>query len=144
MEGKKPKKPAAPGFWPMAAPAPAPAPKLEPIPEKKLASKKPIDPELEEKIRRVRARCAAKAKIALSGDRLLEDKLYLTVLANAFEEQAGLRIDVVQRSISNTAVQALEFLKAREEFWNQLQLGHFQATVIKSDKSSKTQYKLRF
>ena len=90
---------------------------------KKLASKKPIDPELEEKIRRVRARCAAKAKIALSGDRLLEDKLYLTVLANAFEEQAGLRIDVVQRNISNTAVQALEFLKAREEFWNQLQLG---------------------
>lgn len=103
VEGKKPKKTTS-GFWGMGGGSggdskaqtmpqllPQPPPKLAPIPEKKMAEvpKKVIAPELEEKIKRVNARCAAKAKIALSADRLLEDKLYLTVLANSFEEHVS-------------------------------------------------------
>jgi hypothetical protein len=32
-------------------------------------------------------------------------------------------MDIVKRNISQTANQALDYLKSREEFWNQLQLG---------------------
>jgi hypothetical protein len=56
--------------------------------------------------------------------------------------QEGGKIDYVQQSISNTAGQALEFLKAREEFWNQLQLGCVPVSALKHDsKSTKSQHK---
>jgi len=45
-------------------------------------------------------------------------------------------VDRVKREISSAAVQALDFLKAREEFWNQLQLG---TVANPMDSKSKTQ-----
>jgi hypothetical protein len=71
----------------------------------------------------VQRRCAQKAKLVLSGDRLLEDKLYLTALAGRMKERKGAQGDMVKKIISKTADQALDFLKDREEFWNQIQVG---------------------
>ena len=71
----------------------------------------------------VQRRCAQKAKLVLSGDRLLEDKLYLTSLSGRIKERGGFQGDFVKKIISKTADQALDYLKAREEFWNQLDLG---------------------
>jgi hypothetical protein len=105
----------------------------EPKPTLKLISLKKIvpailckrgaGPDSEAKMKVVQRRCAQKAKLVLSGDRLLEDKLYLTALSGRIKEREGLKTDIVKRNISQTANQALDYLKSREEFWNQLQLG---------------------
>ena len=51
--------------------------------------------DIAEKIRIVRRRCNQKVQLALSEDRLLEDKMYLKVLALGIEEKPGSDIDVV-------------------------------------------------
>lgn len=88
----------------------------------------------------VQKRCHEKAKIALSGDRLLEDKLYLTTLASGICQKPG-SIDRVKKRISNTAEEALKFLRAREEFWQQLKLGQIDDF---KDKLSKDPVNSRF
>jgi hypothetical protein len=88
----------------------------------------------------VQKRCHEKAKIAFSGDRLLEDKLYLTTLASGICQKPG-SVDRVKKRISNTAEEALKFLRAREEFWQQLKLG--QSDEFK-DKLSKDPTNNRF
>lgn len=63
-------------------------------------------------------------KIYLGTDRLLEDKLYLSILA---EGGIGFRSDVaddtVNGDVAYEAQEALEFLDAREKFWDQIELG---------------------
>ena len=56
--------------------------------------------------------------------RLLEDKVYLSMLA---EGGIGVRADIpednVNEEVAFEAKEALDFLNAREQFWDQLDLG---------------------
>lgn len=64
-----------------------------------------------------------KNKIYMGADRLLEDKLYLTILA---EGGIGFRTDkedTINEDVAYEAQEALEFLDAREKFWDQIDLG---------------------
>ena len=56
-------------------------------------------------------------------DRLLEDKVYLKSLANGIGIRQDVRVDRTNRGVRATASQALDFLRARESFWDQLDLG---------------------
>jgi hypothetical protein len=54
-----------------------------------------VGPHIDEKIRVVRRRCREKCRNALSGDRLLEDKLYLKTLATGIDDKPGTDVDWV-------------------------------------------------
>jgi len=82
------------------------------------------------KMKIVQKRCHEKAKVAFSGDRLLEDKLYLSNLAAGICQRPG-SVDRVKKRISNTAEEALLFLRAREEFWQQLKLGQVEESRLR-------------
>ena len=45
------------------------------------------------------------------------------LLSGRMKERKGGQGDMVKKIISKTADQALDFLKDREEFWNQIQVG---------------------
>ena len=53
--------------------------------------------DIDEKIRIVRRRCNQKVQLALSEDRLLEDKMYLKALALGIEGKPGSDIDMVSK-----------------------------------------------
>ena len=55
-------------------------------------------------------------------DRLAEDKAYLSLLSNRLEPRSDIRHDRVQRKIKKTTSEALDYLKKREAFWDQLEL----------------------
>lgn len=65
---------------------------------------------------------ASKARIT-KVDRLLEDKVYLKSLADGIGIRQDVRVDRTNRNVRATASQALDFLRARESFWDQLDLG---------------------
>ena len=56
-------------------------------------------------------------------DRLSDDKEYLSVLANGIGRRLDILDDGTNKMVKATANQALDFLKARENFWDQLDLG---------------------
>ena len=86
--------------------------------------KRGTGPEAAAKMKRVQRRCHEKAKIVFSSDRLLEDKLYLTSLAGGgMNQRPDVAVDRIKRGISATAEEALEYLRMRDEFWSQLELG---------------------
>ena len=68
-------------------------------------------------------RCKEKAREYMTADRLLEDKNYLTSLANGIGNRPDLDDDEVQKNVSDTAEEVLGFLKLREEFWSQIDVG---------------------
>ena len=55
-------------------------------------------------------------------DRLAEDKAYLSLLSNRLEPRLDISHDRVQRKIKKTTSEALDYLKKREAFWDQLEL----------------------
>ena len=63
-------------------------------------------------------------KVLTSGDRLLEDKVYLSMLAEGgIGTRADMVEDTINEDVSIEAKEALDFLNAREKFWDQLDLG---------------------
>ena len=62
-----------------------------------------------------------------SADRLLEDKMYLSELANNIKQRTPINsndgVDNVYKVVKDTAEEALQFLTDREDFWEQLALG---------------------
>ena len=71
----------------------------------------------------VAERCKAKAKKFLSADRLLQDKDYLVSLSRGIGHRPDVEEDTVEKDIAVTAYEALDFLRSREKFWKQIQLG---------------------
>ena len=73
-------------------------------------------------------------KTSLISDRLFDDKVYLALLAGnlanerpsvpAPDDPFNIKEDEVQIKVKKTAEEALEFLRNREDFWDQLHLGH--------------------
>ena len=57
-----------------------------------------------------------------SSDRLARDKAYLTKLGKQLTPRRDISHDRVQRSIRKTTCETLEYLKKREQFWEQLEL----------------------
>ena len=53
-------------------------------------------------------------------DRLSQDRAYLKKLAKHVTPRRDISQDRVQRSIKKTTTEALEYLKKREQFWEQL------------------------
>ncbi len=51
------------------------------------------------------------------------DKNYLSLLASGSDKQNKVFDDGTSKKVKATANQALDFLKARESFWDQLDLG---------------------
>jgi hypothetical protein len=68
-------------------------------------------------LRKMRVKTPAKI------DRLSDDKEYLSVLANGIGRRLDILDDGTNKMVKATANQALDFLKARENFWDQLDLG---------------------
>ena len=68
-----------------------------------------------------------RSKGSIAADRLLEDKTYLSNLSKRFTQNVCLnnseRGDNVYKGVKDTAEEALQFLKDREDFWDQLALG---------------------
>ena len=63
-------------------------------------------------------------RILTTTDRLLEDKVYLSMLAEGgIGVRADLPDDTVNEDVAYEAKEALDFLNAREQFWDQLDLG---------------------
>ena len=76
------------------------------------------------KLQSDRAACwKMKSKTPAKIDRLSEDKEYLSVLANGIGRRLDIQDDGTNKMVQATANQALDFLKARENFWDQLDLG---------------------
>ena len=65
----------------------------------------------------------SKTKVTPKIDRLAEDKNYLSLLASGVDKQNKILDDGTTKLVKATANQALDFLKARESFWDQLDLG---------------------
>ena len=55
-------------------------------------------------------------------DRLAKDKAYLITLTERLVPRLDLAYDVVQKSIKRTTYETLDYLKKREQFWEQLEL----------------------
>ena len=91
--------------------------------EEEIKEKKRLEKEKEKEKRKNEQKRKA-MKVLTSGDRLLEDKVYLSMLA---EGGIGCRADMVEDYINEDvcieAKEALDFLNAREKFWDQLDLG---------------------
>ena len=69
-----------------------------------------------------------RSKGSIAADRLMEDKAYLSSLANCLTQRNGTNcidgVDMVYKDVKNTAEEALQFLRDREDFWDQLAMGH--------------------
>lgn len=66
----------------------------------------------------------AKTRVLTTSDRLLEDKVYLSMLAEGgIGVRADLPEDHINEDVAYEAKEALDFLNAREKFWDQLDLG---------------------
>ena len=59
----------------------------------------------------------------VSTDRLFEDKVYLAVLEQSLPPRVDLEEDMVQQTVCSTAGETLNFLKRREKFWDQIEIG---------------------
>jgi hypothetical protein len=60
----------------------------------------------------------------MTGDRLLEDKMYLTILAEGgIGTRSDIAEDLINGEVSFEAQEALDFLNTREKFWDQVELG---------------------
>ena len=57
-----------------------------------------------------------------SSDRLSRDKRYLTKLGKEIKSRSDITNDRVQRTIKKTTTETLEYLKKREQFWEQLEI----------------------
>lgn len=57
-----------------------------------------------------------------SSDRLAKDKDYLTTLVERLKTRSDIAHDPVHNSIKKTTFETLEYLKKREQFWEQLEL----------------------
>ena len=55
-----------------------------------------------------------------SADRLSRDKAYLTRLGKQLTPRRDISHDRVQKSIKKTTCETIEYLKKREQFWQQL------------------------
>lgn len=72
----------------------------------------------------IERRNKAKARVLTTSDRLLEDKVYLSMLAEGgIGVRADLPEDYINEDVAYEAKEALDFLNAREKFWDQLDLG---------------------
>ena len=75
-----------------------------------------------------------------TSDRLLEDKMYLSELANNITQRTSTNsndgVDNVYKVVKDTAEEALQFLTDREDFWEQLALGT-DKTLTKKGKKTK-------
>lgn len=91
----------------------------------------------------MKKRCKEKAKLALSSDRLLEDKTYLIGLSRGIGPRPGIDVDEVELEIAETAYEALHFLQGREEFWKQIQLGESGGKHVEAAKKKKREQKKR-
>ena len=84
-----------------------------------------------------------RSKGAVAADRLNEDKLYLDALSNMFTQGVGLDacdggVADVHKEVKCVADEALQFLKDREEFWDQLALGKDNGNKKKGKKAKPT------
>lgn len=79
----------------------------------------------------VAERCRAKAKKFASADRLLQDKDYLVSLSRGIGHRPDVEEDAVEKDIAVTAYEALDFLRSREKFWKQIQLGETAGSLAK-------------
>ena len=66
-------------------------------------------------------RSSRSRKKTISSDRLFEDKVYLAVLARGINLKKNALNSDVEARISDQAGEALEFLREREEFWDQIE-----------------------
>ena len=68
-----------------------------------------------------------RSKGSIAADRLMEDKAYLSSLADCLTKRSGTNciggVDMVYKDVKNTAEEALQFLRDREDFWDQLAMG---------------------
>ena len=55
-------------------------------------------------------------------DRLADDKAYLSLLSSKLEPRNDISYDRVQKTIKKTTSEALDYLRKREAFWDQLEL----------------------
>jgi len=76
-----------------------------------------------------------------TADRLLEDKMYLMLLSNGIGKRTDIRVDGTNRMVQVTAHQALDFLKSRETFWDQLDLGLEQRQAKSSSSKALKSYR---
>ena len=83
-----------------------------------------------------------KLTINLSADRMLEDKVYLSMLAESItkvgiltpEDEGGCGTNSIDTEVRAAASDALNFLRSREDFWEQVDVGKEQ----QQDASSRT------
>ena len=57
-----------------------------------------------------------------SSDRLAKDKVYLISLTERVRRRSDVNYDIVYRNLKKTTFETLEYLKKREQFWEQLEL----------------------
>ena len=65
----------------------------------------------------------ARNRRMIHNDRLLNDKVYLAMLESGIPPRKDMDEDVLTQSISATAGETLTFLKNREQFWEQIEIG---------------------
>ena len=88
--------------------------------EEEIKERKRIEKEKEREKRKNEQKRKA-VKVLTSGDRLLEDKVYLSMLAEGgIGSRADLVDDIINEDVCLEAKEALDFLNAREKFWDQL------------------------
>ena len=91
--------------------------------EEEVKERKRIEKEKEREKRKNEQKRKA-VKVLTSGDRLLEDKVYLSMLAEGgIGSRADLVDDIINEDVCLEAKEALDFLNAREKFWDQIDLG---------------------
>ena len=82
-----------------------------------------------------------RSKSSMAADRLLEDKMYLLGLSKGITQRIGTNandgVDHVYKDVKNTAEEALQFLRDREDFWDQLSLGANKTIIGKKCKPTK-------
>lgn len=84
-------------------------------------------------------------KVFTTNDRLLEDKVYLSMLAEGgIGVRADLPEDYINEDVAFEAKEALDFLNSREKFWDQLDLGSESKKAAQRKKETKTLESLRW
>lgn len=81
---------------------------------------------------------SGKNQRAGNGDRLRQDKAYLNRLVNDFQVRTDISNDRVQKEITKEAHEVLDFLKHREFFWDQLQMGTKRGDVVRPTRRCKS------
>ena len=91
----------------------------------------------EKERREKQAEARKRVKVFTTGDRLLEDKVYLSMLAEGgIGMRADLTEDTIKEDVAYEAKEALEFLNSREKFWDQLDLNSEHKKNSKKDTHS--------